>query len=62
MPRKMTMCLTPGSIGVKANQMETIQFAHDYGYEAAQPYGDELAAMSAGQLEECNGRRKGYPN
>ena len=32
----MTMCLTPGSIGVKANQWETIQFAHDYGYEAVE--------------------------
>lgn len=56
----MTMCLTPGSIGVKANQMETIQYAHHYGYEAVQPFGDELAAMSAGQLEECNGKRKEY--
>ncbi len=60
MPRKMTMCLTPGSIGVKANQMETIQYAHHYGYEAVQPYGEELAAMSAAQLDECNGRRKEY--
>jgi sugar phosphate isomerase/epimerase len=60
MPRKMTMCLTPGSIGVKANQMETIQYAHHYGYEAVQPYGEELATMSAAQVEECNGRRKEY--
>jgi sugar phosphate isomerase/epimerase len=56
----MSMCLTPGSIGVKANQMETIQYAHHYGFEAVQPYGEELAAMSAGQLEECNGKRKEY--
>lgn len=42
MARKMLTCLTPGSIGVKANQMETIEFAHAFGYEAAQPYGEEL--------------------
>ncbi len=60
MPRKMTMCLTPGSIGVKANQAQTIQYAHHYGYEAAQPFGEELAAMSAAEFDECNGRRKEY--
>ena len=60
MPRKMTMCLTPGSIGVKANQMETIEYAHHYGYEAAQPFGEELAEMSSGQLDELNGKRKAY--
>lgn len=56
----MTMCLTPGSIGVKANQMETIHDAHNYGFEAVQPFGEELAGMSGGQLEELNGRRKEY--
>jgi len=60
MQRKMTMCLTPGSVGVQANQMETIQFGHDYGYEAVQPFGDQLAAMSPAQLDECNGKRKAY--
>lgn len=60
MPRQIKMCLTPGSVGVKANQMETIQFAHDYGYEAVQPYGDELAATGAGLVEEWNGKRKAY--
>ena len=60
MARKMTICLTPGSIGVKANQMETIQDAHNFGYEAVQPFGDELAAMSPGQLEDCNGKRKEF--
>jgi sugar phosphate isomerase/epimerase len=56
----MTMCLTPGSIGVRANQKETIQFAHHYGYEAVQPFGEELAAMSAAEREEWNGRRQEY--
>lgn len=45
MARKMLTCLTPGSIGVKANQMETIEFAHAFGYEAAQPYGEELVNL-----------------
>ena len=26
---KMKICLTPGSIGVKANQLETIRLAHE---------------------------------
>ncbi len=56
----MTMCLTPGSIGVKANQTQTIQYAHHFGYEAVQPYGDELAAMGAGPMEELNAKRKEY--
>jgi sugar phosphate isomerase/epimerase len=56
----MTMCLTPGSIGVKANQRETIEFAHHFGYEAVQPFGDELAALSPAQLDELNGKRKAY--
>lgn len=54
------MCLTPGSIGVKANQRETIEFAHHFGYEAVQPFGDELAALSPAQLDELNGKRKAY--
>ena len=56
----MTMCLTPGSIGVKATQRETIEFAHHFGYEAVQPFGDELAALSPAQLDELNGKRKAY--
>jgi sugar phosphate isomerase/epimerase len=56
MPRKMTICLTPGSVGVKANQFETIQYAHDYGYEAVQPYSDELAAMGPDRIAECTAK------
>lgn len=60
MPRKMTMCLTPGSIGVKANQLETIQFAHHFGYEAVQPFGDELVAMGPTRMDEADAKRKEY--
>lgn len=56
--RKMTICLTPGSIGVKANQLEAVQAAHDFGYEAVQPYGEELVAMSEGQIDDLTGRMK----
>ncbi|MBM3754470.1 MAG: TIM barrel protein [Acidobacteria bacterium] len=45
MARKMLTCLTPGSIGVKANQLETIEFAHAFGYEAVQPFGEELVNL-----------------
>lgn len=60
MPRKMTICLTPGSIGVKANQLQTIEYAHHFGFEAVQPFGDELAAMGAAPMEGLNEKRKGY--
>lgn len=52
MPRKMLTCLTPGSIGVKANQMETIEFAHAFGYEAAQPFGEELINLDIGAVKD----------
>jgi sugar phosphate isomerase/epimerase len=52
MQRKMLTCLTPGSIGVKANQWETIEFAHAYGYEAAQPLGEELMNLDIGAVRE----------
>lgn len=48
----MLTCLTPGSIGVKANQMETIEFAHAFGYEAVQPYGEELINLDVAAVTE----------
>lgn len=50
--RKMKIALTPGSIGVKADQREAIELAHRFGYEAVEPYGKELAAMSAAGRRE----------
>jgi len=47
----MKTCLTPGSIGVKANQMETIEFAHAFGFEAAQPYGEELMSLPIDEVK-----------
>jgi len=48
--RKMTIHLTPGSIGVKADQMKTLEFAHYYGYEAVEPQPAYLASISSEQI------------
>ncbi|MCX8155279.1 MAG: sugar phosphate isomerase/epimerase [Verrucomicrobiae bacterium] len=40
------MALTPGSIGVRANQVEAIQLAAKYGFEAVEPYAGYLAGLS----------------
>lgn len=50
--RKMTISLSPGSIGVKATQQQAIEFAHYYGFEAVEPYGEPMAAMEPAQIRE----------
>ena len=50
--RKMTISLSPGAIGVKATQEQAIEFAHYYGYEAVEPYGETLAGLSASQIKD----------
>jgi sugar phosphate isomerase/epimerase len=50
--RKMKIALTPGSIGVTANQKETIALAHDFGFEAVQPFPADLAPLSDGELQD----------
>ncbi len=49
--RKMTIHLTPGSIGVKADQLESIELAHYYGYEAVEPQPDYLARLSPDEIK-----------
>lgn len=44
--RKFSLALTPGSIGVKANQREAIDLAHYHGFESVQPFGAQLAQLS----------------
>jgi sugar phosphate isomerase/epimerase len=45
------LALTPGSVGVSASsQKELNALAHRHGFEAVEPRGDELAAMSAEQV------------
>jgi sugar phosphate isomerase/epimerase len=48
----MTLCLTPGSIGVSANQVEAIELAARHGFEAVEPFGGYLASLSDPQIGE----------
>ncbi|MFN9083417.1 MAG: sugar phosphate isomerase/epimerase family protein [Acidobacteriota bacterium] len=48
----MTISLSPGAIGVKATQEQAIEFAHYYGFEAVEPYGEAMAAMAPAQVKE----------
>lgn len=54
MPRKMTIHLTCGSIGVKAGQREAIEYAHAHGYEAVEPQPDFLASLSDSEAARLN--------
>lgn len=57
--RRMTIALTPGSIGVTVrNQKEANDLAHRHRFEAVEPRGEELAAMSAQQLADTLGDLK----
>jgi sugar phosphate isomerase/epimerase len=49
--RKMTIHLTPGSIGVKADQLESIELAHYYGYEAVEPQPEYLARLPPDEIK-----------
>jgi sugar phosphate isomerase/epimerase len=52
-PRKMTIALTPGSIGVTVqSQKELNDLAHRHRFESVEPRGEELAGMSPAQLAE----------
>jgi sugar phosphate isomerase/epimerase len=51
--RKMTLALTPGSIGVEVrSQNEIIELAAKHGFESIEPLGEELARVSESQLAE----------
>lgn len=56
--RKMKLCLTPGSIGVDAGQIEAIELAERHGFEAVEPFGGYLASLSDEQIGEVVGRLK----
>ncbi|WCJ59813.1 sugar phosphate isomerase/epimerase [Fontisphaera persica] len=49
--RKMRIALTPGSIGVRANQVEAIQLAAKHGFEAVEPYAGYLAGLADDALK-----------
>ena len=50
--RTWTMDLTPGAIGIKGSQRHVIELAARHGFESVAPSGEELGAMSAGELSE----------
>jgi len=50
--RKFTLAFTPGSIGVRVDQRGAIDLALRYGYESVQPFADDLAKLSAAELDE----------
>jgi sugar phosphate isomerase/epimerase len=56
--RRMTLCLTPGSIGVSADQKEAIALAERHGFEAVEPYGGYLASLSEQQIDDLAGALK----
>ena len=57
--RKMTIALTPGSIGVNANQREAIELAARHGFESVEPYARELAEMTRNEIEGIRDNLKG---
>jgi len=50
--RKMTLCLAPGSIGVKADQRQAIVLAHKHGFEAVEAFPQYLASLNEAQIQE----------
>jgi len=44
-PERMTLCLSPGSIGVKANQREAMTLAAKHGFTAVEPFPQFLAGL-----------------
>lgn len=50
-PRRMTIALTPGSIGVTVQSQQALNdLAHRHRFEAVEPRAEEIAAMSRDQL------------
>jgi sugar phosphate isomerase/epimerase len=50
--RKMKLALSPGAIGVKADQRQSIVLAQKYGFEAVEPNAGFLARLSETELAE----------
>ena len=48
----LKLCLTPGSIGVRANQREAMDLAVRHGFDAVEPFGGYLASLTSDQLQE----------
>jgi len=52
---RMKLALTPGSIGVRADQREAFALAQRYGFDAVEPNAGFLAGLSDGELSELRG-------
>ena len=52
---RMTLALTPGSIGVRADQRESLALAQRYGFDAVEPNAEFLAGLSDNELSELLG-------
>jgi sugar phosphate isomerase/epimerase len=46
------MALTPGSIGIQADQKKAIELAHYFGFESVEAYARDLAALSDAELKD----------
>ncbi len=57
-PRRFTLCLNPGNIGVTADQSTLLQMAIDYGFEAITAMPDQLQAFSDSELSSFLGKMK----
>ncbi len=51
-PRRFKLSLNPGAIGVELSQLELLQKAIEYGFEAIVPFPNQLAVMRDEQLNE----------
>jgi len=56
--RKFTLDLRCGSIGVKANLQQAIDYAHQFGFESVEPSAGAVAALSQAELDELLARMK----
>lgn len=57
-PRRMTLHLSCGAIGVKASQKQALDYAARFGFESIDASASELAAFSAGELNDFLGAMK----
>lgn len=55
-PRRFTLCLNPGNIGVSADQQSLLQLAIDHGYEAMTAMPDQLQHFSEEELADLLGK------
>ena len=55
---KMTMMLSPGAVGVKANQRETLDYAARFGFQSIEAMPPALAAMSDAEMQSFNAEMK----